>query len=166
MEFPKNRRKRLETCLNFEFNCKYNHRYDVGINKLIDSFLNCKFAIYISYCKKINSWAISYTYCKHNHIINPDLFSYNIYQSWCVCNDKVVELAKSLWDEIFYKKGKIILKNHDLKIKCKEFYNFTQKKTTKKLNTQEKLCFLLVYLDKEDFWDCFHEVYIFNDTSN
>lgn len=65
--------------LNFKYSYRYNHKYDAGIYKLIDSFLDCKFVMYISYYKKINKWAISYIYYKYNCIINLDLFSYNTY---------------------------------------------------------------------------------------
>lgn len=94
--------------------------------KQIDG-LGCIFLMYISYCKKIKSWAIDYTYCKHNQTINPDKFYYNIDQSWCISYDKTIELAKGFQGEVSYRKVKAILQNHDLKIEYKEFYNLMQK---------------------------------------
>lgn len=98
--------------------------------------------------------------------MNLDLFSYNIHQSRHVSYDKTVELAKSLQGEISYRKTKAILKNHDFKIEYKEFYNFTWKITTKKLNASEKLRFLLAYLDKKDFQVYSHKVYTLHDEGN
>ena len=122
--------------------------------------------MYISYRKKIKSWAIDYTYCKHNHAMNPDLFCYNIHRSRRVSYDKAVELAKSLWGEVFYKKAKVILKNHDLIMERKEFYNLIQKETTQNLNAQEELRLLLTCLVEEDFPVHFYEVYTLNDEDN
>ena len=133
--------------------------------KLTDG-LGCKFSMYISYRKKIKSWAIGYTHREHNHAMNPDPFSYNIHRSQRVGFNKAVELAKGLRGEVSYKKAKAILKNHDLKMERKEFYNLTRKETTKKLNTQEELCLLLACLDEEDFRVRFHKVYTLNDEGN
>ena len=88
--------------MDFEYSCRYNHRYDVGIYKLIDGSSGCKFAMYISYRKKINSWGIGYTHCEHNHAMNPDPFSYNTHRSRRVGYDIAVELAKGLRGEVSY----------------------------------------------------------------
>lgn len=122
--------------------------------------------MYISYRKKINSWAIGYTHREHNHAMNPDPFSYNTHRSRRVGYDKAVELAKGLRGEVSYRKAKAILKNHDLKMERKEFYNLTRKETAKKLNAQEELRLLLACLDEEDFRVRFHEVYTLNDAGN
>ncbi len=91
--------------------------------------------MYISYRKKINNWAIGYTNREYNHLMNLDPFSYIIHQS-CRCgNDKPVELARGLREEVSYKKAKAILQNHDLNIERKEYYNLTRRETTKKLNS-------------------------------
>ena len=95
--------------------------------------------MYISYRKKINGWAIGYTHGEHNHAMNPDPFSYNTHRSRRIGYDKAVELAKGLRGEVSYKKAKAILKNHELIMECKEFYNLTRKETAKKLNAQEEI---------------------------
>lgn len=138
----------------------------VFINYKLTDYLGYKFSKYISYCKKIKIWAISYPYNGHNPVMNPDLFNYNIYWSHCVGYDKAVELAKDLQGEISYKKIKAILRNYDLKIEHKEFHNLMQKKTTKKLNSQEELCFLLACLNKKDFRVSFYKIYTLNDAGN
>ena len=62
-----------------------------------------------------------------------------------------------------YKKAQRILKNHDLTIERKEFYNLTRKEATKKLKPQEELTLLLACLDQEDFRVRIHDVYTLND---
>lgn len=66
--------------------------------------------------------------------MNLDLFSYNIYQNCQYSHDKVMELVRRLWKEVFYKKAKAILQNHGLNIERKKYYNLTQRKAIKKLN--------------------------------
>lgn len=95
--------------------------------------------MYISYRKKINGWAIGYTHRGHNHPMNPDPFTYIIHRGRRISYDKAVELAKGLRSEVSYRKAKAILKNHDLKLERKEFYNLTRRESTKKLNAQEEL---------------------------
>lgn len=119
--------------------------------------------MYISYRKKINCWAIGFTTREHNHAMNPDPFSYFVHRSRRVGHDKARELAKGLRGEVSYKKAQRILKNHDLTIERKEFYNLTRKEATKKLEPQEELTLLLACLDQEDFRVRIHDVYIFND---
>ena len=60
----------------------------------------------------------------------------------------------------------LFLKNHDLKMGRKEFYNLSQRETTEKLNAQEELCLLLACLDEKDFRVRFHKVYSLNDAGN
>lgn len=119
--------------------------------------------MYISFRKKINSWAIGYTTHEHNHPINPDPFSYFVHVSRRVGHDKAKELARGLRGEVSYKKAQRILKNHDLSIERKEFYNLTGKKATKKLKPQEELTLLLACLDQEDFRVRVHDTYTLND---
>ena len=57
--------------------------------------------------------------------MNPDLFSYFVRRSRRVERNKAKELARRLRGEDSYKKAQQILKNHDLSIERKEFYNFT-----------------------------------------
>ena len=119
--------------------------------------------MYISYRKKINNWAIGYTYREYNHLMNPDPFSYIIHRSRRYGHDKAVELVRGLRGEVSYKKARAILQNYDLNIEHKEYYNLTQREATKKLNSQEQLHLLLTCLNQEDFRVRFHEVYILND---
>ena len=119
--------------------------------------------MYISYCKKINNWAIGYTHREHNHSMNPDPFSYIIHRSRRCGHDKAVELARGLRGEVSYNKAKAIFQNHDLNIERKEYYNLTRREATKKLNSQEQFRLLLTCLDQEDFRVRFHEVYTLND---
>lgn len=86
--------------------------------------------------------------------MNLDLFSYNIHQSWSIGYIKAVELAKSFWNEVFYRKAKAIFKNYNLKIECKKFYNlnFTtlHKKNSKKVKFSKKtLFFTYIFIQKE-----------------
>ncbi len=74
-----------------------------------------------------------------------------------------MELAQGLQGEVSHKKAKAIFQNRDLNIERKEYYNFIQRKETKKLHSQEHLRFLLACLNQEDFRARFHEVYILND---
>lgn len=76
-----------------------------------------------------------------------------------------MELAQRLWGEVFGKKAKIILQNHDLNIECKKYYNFIQKEVTKKLNPQKQLRLLFACSNQEDFRVCFYEVYTLNNQS-
>lgn len=87
--------------------------------------------MYISYRKKISSLAIGYTTREHNHAMNPDPFFYFVHRSRRVGHDQVRELARRLRGELSYKKAQRILKNHDLTIELKEFYNFTRKRPQK-----------------------------------
>ena len=89
--------------------------------------------MYISYRKKISSWAIVYTNREHNHAMNPNPFSYFVHRSRRVGHDKARKLARGLRGEVSYKKAQRILKNHDLTIERKEFYNLTRKEATKRL---------------------------------
>ena len=118
--------------------------------------------MYISYRKKINNWAIGYTYREHNHPMNPDPFSYIIHRSRGCGHDKAVKLVQGLWGEVFYKKAKAILQNHHLNIERQEYYNLTRREATKKLNSQEQLHLLIACLDQEDFRVCFHGFYTLN----
>ncbi len=121
--------------------------------------------MYISFWKKINSWAIGYTTCEHNHSMNPDPFSYFVHRSRRVERNKAKELARGLRGEDSYKKAQQILKNHDLSMERKEFYNFTRKEATTKPKPQENLTLLLAYLDQEDFCVRVHDTYKHNDAS-
>lgn len=87
----------------------------------------------MSYCKKINSWAIGYIICKYNYAINLERFFYFVYCNNQVGYNKAKELARKFCKKLSYKKVQRILKNHDLTIERKEFYNFTPKKVIKKL---------------------------------
>ncbi len=64
--------------------------------------------------------------------MNPDQFDYFVHRSRRVEHDKARELARGLRGEVSYKKAQRILKNHDLIIERKKFYNFTRKKATRK----------------------------------
>ena len=119
--------------------------------------------MYINFRKKINSWAIGYTTREHNHPINPVSLSHFFHRSRWVGHDKAKELARGLWREASFKKAQRIIKNHDLSIERKEFYNLTQK-ATKKLQPQEELTLLLACLDQEDFRVWVHDTYTLNDT--
>ena len=92
--------------------------------------------MHISYRKKINGWAIGYTTREHNHAMNPDPFSYFVHRSRRVGYDKAKELLRG---EVSYRKAQRILKNHDLTIERKEFYNLTRKEASKRLKPQEEL---------------------------
>ena len=50
-----------------------------------------------------------------------------------------------------YNKARRILKNHDLKIKRKQFYNLTRVEATLKPKPNEELTLLLATLDHKDF---------------
>lgn len=50
-----------------------------------------------------------------------------------------------------YKKATRILKNHDLHIERREFYNLTRTENLKKLKPDKELTLLLSILDSEDF---------------
>ena len=56
--------------------------------------------MHISYRRKVNSWAIGYTYREHNHPTKPDPFSYIIHGSRRVGYDKAVELVTGLRGEV------------------------------------------------------------------
>ena len=120
--------------------------------------------MYISYRKKVSSWAICYTTREHNHTRNPDQFVYFVNRSRRVEQDKARELARGLRGEVSYKKAQRILKNHDLIIERKKFYNLTRKKTTRKPKPQEELTLLLACLDQEGFCISIHDVYPLNHT--
>lgn len=68
--------------------------------------------MYISYRKKINSWAIGYIHREHNHFMNPDPFSYIIHRTLKAGDNKAIELARGLREEVSYLKTKAILQNH------------------------------------------------------
>ena len=83
--------------------------------------------------------------------MNPNPFSYFIHQTQRIGHDKAAELAKNLRGEVSYNKARRILKNHDLKIKKKQFYNLTQAEATQKPKSNEELTLLLATLDHKDF---------------
>lgn len=62
-----------------------------------------------------------------------------------------------------YKKATRILKNHDLKIEWKQFYNLTRAKATPKLKPDDELTHLLGTLDREDFQVHVNDVYQTNE---
>ncbi len=97
--------------------------------------------------------------------MNPDLFAYFVHCNRRIGHDKARELARSLRGEVSYKKTQGILKNYDLTIEGKEFYNLMQKEVTKKLKPQEELTLLLACLDQEDFCVRIHDVYTLNHES-
>lgn len=119
--------------------------------------------MYISYRKRITIWAIGYTPRERDHEMNPDPFSYFVQRSRWVGHDKARELARGLRGEVSYQKAQSILKNHDLTIERKEFYNLTRKEATKRLKPEEELTLLLACLDKEDFCVRVHDFYTLND---
>lgn len=119
--------------------------------------------MYISFRKKINSSVIGYTSRKHNHPMNPDPLPYFVHRIRRVGHDKAKELARGLQGELSYKKARRILKNHDLTIERKEFYNLTRKEATKKLKPQEELALHLACLDQEYFRVRVHDAYTLND---
>ena len=64
---------------------------------------------------------------------------------------------------MFYNKATRILKNHDLKIERKEFYNLTGVEATQKLKPNDELTLLLATLDHDDFWVGVNDVYQTNE---
>lgn len=92
--------------------------------------------------------------------MNPDPFPYFVHRSRRVGHDKA---ARGLQGELSYKKAQRILKNHDLTIERKEFYNLTRKEATKKLKPQEELALHLACLDQECFRVWVHDTYTLND---
>lgn len=90
--------------------------------------------MYISFCKVMESWTIGYTYCEHNHEMNPDPFHYLVPQNRRVRHSNVVEIATWLQGEVFYRKTQQFLKNHDLEIGRKKFYNLQRSEALKKLS--------------------------------
>ncbi len=115
------------------------------------SVLGCRFSMYLSYRKEVNHWAIGYIHREHNHPMNPDQFSYFVHLTRRIGHDKALELAKRLQGEVSYNKATRILKNHDLKIERKQFYNFTRAEATQKFKPDDELTLLLATLDHEDF---------------
>lgn len=95
--------------------------------------------------------------------MNPDPFPYFVHRSRRVGHDKAKELARGLQGELSYKKAQRILKNHDLTIERKEFYNLTRKEATKKLKLQEELALHLACLDQEYFCVRVHDTDTLND---
>lgn len=82
--------------------------------------------------------------------MNPDPFSYFVHRSRRVEHDKARELAKGLRGEASYKKAQRILKNHDLTIERKEFYNLTRKEAMVGiLNTGKTFPFALCFITSE-----------------
>lgn len=80
--------------------------------------------MYISYCKKINDWAIGYTHCEYNHAMNPDPFSYNIQRGRRTGYDKAVQLAKGLGGKVSYRKAKVFSKTMTLNWNARNFSIF------------------------------------------
>ncbi len=95
--------------------------------------------------------------------MNLDPFSYIIHRPRRVGQRKADELARGLQDEVSYKKATRILKNHDLHIERREFYNLTRTENLKKLKPDEELTLLLSILDNEDFRVGVQEKYNQND---
>lgn len=112
------------------------------------SVLDRQCSMYLSYRKKLNHWAIGYGHREHNDPMNPDPFSYFVHRTRRMGHDKALELAKGRRGEAPYNK---ILKNHDLKIEQKQFYNLTRAKATPNLKPDDELTRLLATLDREDF---------------
>ena len=102
---------------------------------------------------------MTYNHRKYNHLINPDLFSYIIGQTWRIGYDKTVELAKGLWGKFSYNKVTCILKNYDLKIEEKQFYNLIYVKANQKLKLDKELNLLFPTLNYKDFKVCVNDIY-------
>lgn len=109
---------------------------------------------------------IGYTHREHNHPMNPDPFSYIVHRLRRVGQGKAIELVRGLQGEVSYKKATRILKNHDLHIERREFYNLTRTENLKKLKPDEGLTLLLSILDSEDFRVRVQEKYNHNDAGN
>ena len=104
--------------------------------------------MYISFRKAMESWTIGYT---HRDEMNPDPFQYLFHRNRRVGHSKAVEIATGLRGEVSYRKAQRILKNHDLEIGRKEFYNLQRSEALKKLSQQDELKLLLSILNEEDF---------------
>lgn len=99
-----------------------------------------------------DSWAIGYTFAEHNHPMNSDPFQYIIHRDRRPGHAKSVEIARGLRGEMSYKKALRILKNHDLNIDQRKFYNLKYKEEqSKPLGREEQLSLLLRILDQEEF---------------
>ncbi len=95
--------------------------------------------------------------------MNLDPFSYIIHRPRRVGQGKAVELAQGLQGEVSHKKATRSLKNHDLHIEHREFYNLTRTENPKKLKPDEELTLLLSILDNKDFQVRVQEKYNHND---
>lgn len=107
--------------------------------------------MYISFRKAMETWTIGYTHREHNDEMNPDPFQYVVHRNRRVGHSKEVEIATGLRGEVSYRKAQRILKNHDLEIGRKEFYNLQRGEALKKLSQQDELKLLLSILNEEDF---------------
>ena len=70
--------------------------------------------------------------------MNPDSFFYTLHRSRRVGQRKSIELVRGLRGEVSYNKATRILKNHDLRIEHREFYNQTRTENLKKLKPDEE----------------------------
>lgn len=83
--------------------------------------------------------------------MNPDPFQYSVHRSRRIGYLKTVEIATGLRGEVSFRKAQRILKNHDLEIGKKEFYNLQCSEALQKLSQQDELKLLLSILNEEDF---------------
>ena len=95
--------------------------------------------------------------------MNLDPFSYIIYHPRRIGQGKAVELARGLRGEVSYKKATWILKNHDLHIERREFYNLIRTENQENLKPDKELTLLLSILDNKDFRVRVQEKYNHND---
>ena len=112
--------------------------------------------------EKLNSWAIRYSHCKHNYSMDTNLFSYFVYQTRCIWYYIALELVKGFWSKVLYNKANRILKNLDLKIERKQFYNFIHAEETQKLKLDKKFTLLLATLNHKDFRVSVNNIYLTN----
>ena len=120
--------------------------------------LGCLFSMYLS-----NRKEVKYGYCKHNHPLNPDLFSYFVHRTRRIGHDKVPKIVKSLRREVSYNKARRILKNHDLRIERQQFYNITRAEASLKIKSDKEPTLLLATLDHKDLRVRVNDIYQTNE---
>lgn len=91
--------------------------------------------------------------------MNPNLFSYFVHWTRRINHNKAFELTKGLQSIVFYNKAFYILKNHELKIEWKQFYNLIYAEVIQKLKLDKELTLLLAMLDHKNFRVYVNDIY-------
>jgi hypothetical protein len=120
----------------------------------------CPFALYVSYQKRLNSWAIGSTHLEHNHAPNLDPFQYQQHQSKRPGYAQSLALAETHRRVISFKQSAEILQKEGLEIDWRKFYNLNQRDQQGQLTRQEELELILYTLQEEGVHPCVCNEYI------